>query len=469
MLQRMNTNHLDLEQKLMVTEQENEKLREQAFKADREVDRLKENIILREREIHNIKKSIANDRMRESNGRNKSKQSELGFTFESNPNLVNEFAKMTGSSGFKYNQKGPYDESIEKLMKEFNVQQKELGIETVSEASLDRKEESLISPNNNKNIYALMMGQSVHKPTGNIKVDYEALLKENNDLKIVVKTMREEMENIANNMNRDNARNSEYLSPEDAKKKLDFDYLNSNNLRHHDLKQENDSLKEQISRMKLELISKSDIPGTVSAALIQRENTIKELKRKLDEKRDIIAKLKEERDNLVNICSEMKIQLCSMRKNEEYRQMQNNEQYENRSPNQRGVSSTRNGGQSALDSKGKGVDFKKKLDSLGDHVKELFSEFKSALNHPKRPADIFSNRPQIKGKVSIQPDKVKNLLDKFENIQRDINMEKSSPSSSKKSKRKSTSKKKVPLKKSKSPIRGIALSLMKRDKSKEQR
>ena len=282
MLQRMNTNHKELEQKLKFSEQENEKLREQAFKADREVDRLKENIILREREIHNIKKSIANDRMRESNGRSRSKPSELGFTFESNPNLINEFAKMSGSSGFKYNQKGPYDESIEKLRKEFSLQQRELGIETVSEASLDRKDESLSSPHINKNIYALMMGQSNNQPTGDLKVDYETLLKENQDLKIVVKTMREEMENIANKMNQNNSNN--YLSPEDAKKKLDFDYLNSNNLKQLDLKQENDNLKEQISRMKLELISRGDRPDEASALLIQKDNTIKELKRKLDEK-----------------------------------------------------------------------------------------------------------------------------------------------------------------------------------------
>ena len=282
MLQRMNTNHKELEQKLKFSEQENEKLREQAFKADREVDRLKENIILREREIHNIKKSIANDRMRESNGRSRSKPSELGFTFESNPNLINEFAKMSGSSGFKYNQKGPYDESIEKLRKEFSLQQRELGIETVSEASLDRKDESLSSPHINKNIYALMMGQSNNQPTGDLKVDYETLLKENQDLKIVVKTMREEMENIANKMNQNNSNN--YLSPEDAKKKLDFDYLNSNNLKQLDLKQENDNLKEQISRMKLELISRGDKPDEASALLIQKDNTIKELKRKLDEK-----------------------------------------------------------------------------------------------------------------------------------------------------------------------------------------
>ena len=177
--------------------------------------------------------------------------------------------------------------------------------------------------------------------------------------------------------------------------------------------------------------------------------------------RDIITKLREERDNLVNICSEMKIQLSSMRKNEEYRQI-HSEQFENRSPNQRDGGAFGNRPRAILESN-KGTDFKKKLDSLGDHVKELFTEFKSAINHPKRPSDIFANRPQIKGKVSMQPDKVQNLLDKFENIQRDINIEKSTPSNSKKSKRKSTSRKKASSKQSKSPIKGIAMKLMKRD------
>lgn len=469
-LQRMNTNSAELEQRLKISELENERLREQALNADKEIDRLKENIILREREIHNIKKSIANDRLRDSNGKNKPlvapKLPDLALTFESNPNLVNEFAKMSGSSGFKYGQKGPYDESYEKLRKEFSLQQKELGLETLSEVSFDRKDESVASPaTNSNNIYALIMGHDTHKPTGDIKVDYDSLMKENQDLKLVVKTMREEMESIANKLKQETSHH--LLSPEDAKKRLDFDYLNSGNLKLHDLKQENEKLKDEIKVLKLELIAKSDRPDDTSALLISKEKTIAELEKKLTDKREVIVKLKEERDNLVNICSDMKIQLNSMRKNEEFRLTADDvNRSENLSPNIRDLVVSRNRPLTAFDSKTKNTDFKKRLDNLGENVKDLFSDFKAALNQNKK-SDIFSNKSQVKDKVTMQPDKLNKLIDKFENIQRDILSQKDTVNSAKKSKKgKSNSRKRIS-KASKSPIKGIAMKLLNRDKSKE--
>jgi archaellum component FlaC len=171
--------------KLNIVEEENERLREQAFKADKEVERLRENIIIREREIHNIRKSIAvkepNINSHKSNTllqdvKNKSKPSDFMLSMETNPNLVNDFAKMSGSSGFKYGQKGPYDESLEKLRKEFSLQQKEHGLETLSEISLSAKNDGFKSPT--QKTFALMMGQSNIAPTGDLRVDYEAVYEE---------------------------------------------------------------------------------------------------------------------------------------------------------------------------------------------------------------------------------------------------------------------------------------------------
>lgn len=133
-----------LRKQLKDSEAENERLREQAYKADKEVDRLKDNIVLREREIHNIKKSIpvGNAHRDHSAPKDQSipkdKSGDFVLSMESNPNLVSEMAKITGSSGFKYGQKGPYDESLEKLRKEFSLQQKELGLDTLSEVSIGK-------------------------------------------------------------------------------------------------------------------------------------------------------------------------------------------------------------------------------------------------------------------------------------------------------------------------------------------
>jgi hypothetical protein len=285
-----------LQKQLRLNEHENEKLREQALQADREIDRLKENIILREREIHNVKKSIAN---KDSFPKEKLKQSDLALSIETNPNLVNEMAKMSGSSGFKYGQKGPYDESLEKLRKEFSLQQKELGLETLSESSFDRK---FKSPENKA--MALIMGESIVNPTGDIKADYSALLEENKQLKMIVKEMRKEMELVVHKLNENQAKNFE--SPGGDKS---YGYLDSNNLQLLEKQNEIDRLKEEVSRLRSQtyLVEKSS-----------ENKTVTQLEKKLEEKREHIVKLKEVRDKLLEVCNDMKIQINSMKKNQEF-------------------------------------------------------------------------------------------------------------------------------------------------------
>ena len=274
--------------KLSQLESENERLREQALQADREVDRLKENIILREREIHNVKKSIAN---KDTIPKDKAKQSDFALSIETNPNLVNEMARMSGSSGFKYGMKGPYDESLEKLRKEFSLQQKELGLDTLSEMSFDRHEEG--HADHADKTYALLMGQSVRSPTGDLKVDYESLIEENEQLKLIVKEMRREMEIVVKKLSE--VRTNEAMNSGSKFKQLDkkqnSGYLDSTNLRLHDLEQENEILKEEISRLKV--YSKRDQEGG--------DKTIESFRKRLEEKKIIINKLKEERDNLLQL------------------------------------------------------------------------------------------------------------------------------------------------------------------------
>jgi hypothetical protein len=281
------------QRKLKIIEEENEKLREQAFNADKEVERLKENIIIREREIYNIKKSIAinepNVLSHKSNSfqpdaKNKSKPSDFMLSMESNPNLVNDFAKMTGSSGFKYGQKGPYDESLEKLRKEFSLQQRELGLETLSEMSSSANKDVFKVPSENK-AFALMMGQSNLAPTGDIRADYEAVLDENNELKLIVREMRKEMENVVQKMNNSK---SNFLTPNG--KNNGSNYLDETNLRLLEKQSEIDRLKQEIDRLKF-----SSPDGNGSYIQVER------LEKKLEEKRQVIVKLKGERDNLLEL------------------------------------------------------------------------------------------------------------------------------------------------------------------------
>lgn len=256
----------DFNRKVSQLEKENEKLREQALQADREVDRLKENIILREREIHNVKKSIAN---KDSIPRDKAKQSDFALSIDTNPNLVNEMARMSGSSGFKYGMKGPYDESLEKLRKEFSLQQKELGLDTLSEMSFDRHEEGNGEQANKT--YALLMGQSVRSPTGDLKVDYEALIEENEQLKLIVNEMRREMEIVVKKLTE--VRSNEAMNSgskfKPIDKKQNTGYLDSANLRLHDLEQENEILRDEIARLKTS--SKQDRSGDDRAIEVFRK------------------------------------------------------------------------------------------------------------------------------------------------------------------------------------------------------
>lgn len=269
-----------LQKQLRLIEQENDKLREQALQADREIERLKENIILREREIHNVKKSIAN---KDSYPKEKLKQSDFALSIETNPNLVNEMAKMSGSSGFKYGQKGPYDESLEKLRREFSIQQKELGLETLSESSFGKK---LKSPENKA--MALIMGESVVNPTGDIHSDYNPLFEENNQLKMIVREMRKEMELVVKKLNETQAKKFE--TPEGKDKS--YGYLDSNNLQLLEKQNEIDRLKEEVNELKSQ--------GYV-ADKSSNNKTIEQFKKKLDEKRKLITKLKEVRDKTIEM------------------------------------------------------------------------------------------------------------------------------------------------------------------------
>ena len=291
----------NLKKKLKLTEEENERLREQAFKFDKEVERLKENIILREREIYNVKKSIVNkdnnlhpDKYKPAESEIKSKsKSDFMLSFETNKNLVSDFAKMTGSSGFKYGTKGPYDESLEKLRKEFNQQQKDLELETLSEVSKSNQGNYKSPPDKT---LALMMGHNILSPTGNFKADFETVNEENQQLKMIIKEMRNEMESVVKQLNdtkkiqKDNPKenvdkNPNYFLPPSQKD----NYLDETNLKLLDKEAEIEHLTEEITRLKY--LSPSD----------RESEEVDKLKKKLEEKRKIIEKLKEERDSLLQV------------------------------------------------------------------------------------------------------------------------------------------------------------------------
>lgn len=445
------------QRKLKIIEEENEKLREQAFNADKEVERLKENIIIREREIYNIKKSIAinepNVLSHKSNSfqpdaKNKSKPSDFMLSMESNPNLVNDFAKMTGSSGFKYGQKGPYDESLEKLRKEFSLQQRELGLETLSEMSSSANKDVFKVPSENK-AFALMMGQSNLAPTGDIRADYEAVLDENNELKLIVREMRKEMENVVQKMNNSK---SNFLTPNG--KNNGSNYLDETNLRLLEKQSEIDRLKQEIDRLKF-----SSPDGNGSYIQVER------LEKKLEEKRQVIVKLKGERDNLLELWSEMKIQINSMKKQQDFNS-QIVPKDENININNIITQSGRNGHRlEQMNSKSSNLDgVKSRLDSLGENVQELFSEFKSALGQGKRSNSVFGwKKPSVgpKENVMVSGTQCNKLFQKFENIQKQITIEKRGLGS----KTRSTSKKSLKRNKNKikSPIKGIAMNLLERN------
>ena len=372
----------NLKRKLKITEEENEKLREQAFSADKEVDRLKENIILREREIHNVKKSIKNKdnfpaemlKFNESEAKDKLK-SDFMLSVDTNPNLVNEFAKMSGSSGFKYGAKGPYDESLEKLRKEFSQQQKELGLETLSEASISHQDKL---KNPNKTI-ALLMGQGSFSPTGDLKIDYHEVLEENKKLKMIVNEMRKEMEDVVNKINKSKQNNSsKFLSQKNG------NYLDETNLKMLEKQTEINKLKEEV-----EILKYSSPQGKENNGVLEK------LERKLEEKRKIIEKLREERDNLLNICSEMKIELSSMRKQQEY-------SLEMKEENTNINNITTNNERDFARPKQNMEKVKNRLDNLGEHVQELFSEFKTALNTNKRSNSNFTwKRPNTMNQANV--------------------------------------------------------------------
>ena len=452
----------ELSRKLKQSEEENEKLREQALKADRENERLKENIILREREIHNVKKSmIPKDSMprdsthKESLPKDKAKQSDFALSIETNPNLVNEMARMSGSSGFKYGMKGPYDESLEKLRKEFSLQQKELGLDTLSEMSFDRHEE--VNVNQADKTYALLMGQSVRSPTGDLKVDYDAVLEENEQLKLIVKEMRREMEVVVKKLTE--VRSNEAMNSgskfKPVDKTLNSAYLDSANLRLHDLEQENEILKGEISRLK----------STSKRDQNDGGNAIERLEKKLEEKKIIINKLKEERDNLLQLWSEMKIQINSMKKAQDLKALfGGDKQIDNNEAKSRIANFSRNKSNFEVkDNKSINLGgFKSRLDNLGENVQELFSEFKSVLNQNKKGNHIFSwkNLPfDNKKEVVVSGEKWNKLFEKFEKIQKDISNEQENISTNKMIKSRNSSQKSKKSNKSKSPIRGKPIKL----------
>lgn len=417
-----------VERKFKIVEEENEKLREQALYADREIERLKENIILREREIHNVKKSIVN---KDSYGKDNIKQSDFGLSLETNPNLVNEMAKMSGSSGFKYTQKGPYDESLEKLRKEFSLQQKELGLETLSEGSIDKR--SIFRSPDNKAM-ALIMGGSSLAPTGNIKQDYEGVIEENTQLKMIVGEMRKEMELVVQKLNNVQNQNSET-----------YGYLDSNNLKLLEKQSEIDRLHDEISKLKEQAYM-------VGGATYSDKN-ISQLEKKLDEKREIIAKLKEERDNLLDVCSEMKIQINSMRKTQECAIPSSEEKQENVNF----VNILKSSG-----SKSSNIEcVKSRLDNLGQNVQDLFGEFKTALNQNKNGNIYTWKKPSFsqKKEVTVSGAQCNKILEKFEKLERDINNERQGIKSlHQRSKSRKSSKKP----KKKSPLKVIPMKLSER-------
>ena len=178
----------------------------------------------------------------------------------------------------------------------------------------------------------------------------------------------------------------------------------------------------------------------------------------------------------------MKIQINSMKKAQEISGNQNSTRDENVDPNSEVVKPNRTFNR-IESSNSKGVKgFKSRLDSLGDHVQELFSEFKSAMSQNKNPSakNLFSwKRPSSGGKVTMSGTNCNKLMEKFEKIQNDISQEKESltrfkrnkrsksrknsqSSRKNKSRRKSKSSRKN---KSKSPIKAFGIKLAKRDTS----
>ncbi|CAI2382572.1 unnamed protein product [Moneuplotes crassus] len=428
-----------LKKKLKNNEEENVRLRAQVNTTQKELDRLKDNLIIREREIYNIKKSIANNgsfpsdkiKFGESAGKDKPK-SEFMLSIESNPNLVNEFAKMTGSSGFKYS-RGPYDESMEKMRKELRQQDKEFDLKTLSEASLSRQDETR-SPR--ERTLALIMGEELISPTGDLKIDYNAVLEENRQLKMIIKEMRIEMENIAQQRGKSPDKNSfaSLLSPKRN------NYLDEANLKLLEKETEIEQLMEEIERLKGR--NPDGHPTT---------HSVEKYEKKLEEKRKIIEKLREERDNLLEICSEMKIEINSMKKQQERVPHEENVNINNI------VTKSVNMSQKKADIE----NVKSRLDNLGEHVQELFSDFKSALNQNKRGNPAFAwKRPNTasKANISVSAPKVTKLFSKFEKIQEKIRLEKRGILSSEKKVRKKSTKRR-----NKSSVRGIAMTLLERN------
>ena len=441
----------NLKRRLKLTEEENERLREQAYKADKEVERLKENI------IQNVKKNFGN---KENSKDDKPKDEKFRLTdfalsIETNPNLVNEMAKMSGASAFKYGLKGPYDESLEKLRKEFSIQQKELGFETLSELSLEKRDNGYKSPE--YRTYALMMGESNLSPTGDLKVDYSAVVEENKQLKLIVKEMRKEMEMVVKKLNEKQSDNRN-LSP--YKEKEGYGYLSSNNLQLLEKQQEIDKLKEELRQLKSQ---------RVSAEKPSSDRTIAQLEKKLEEKREIIAKLREERDNLLQICSEMKIQINSMKKMQEFQSTEPPTSSENMNFTNIVTRTGRNVQViEPANSKGSNIEcVKSRLDTLGEHVQELFNEFKTALHQNKRSGSALNwKRPSIANKkeITVSGAHCNKLLEKFEKIQQEISAEKEGISLRHKRKLSRNSSKKRKLKnKSKSPIKAFAIKLAERN------
>ena len=106
---------------------------------------------------------------------------------------------------------------------------------------------------------------------------------------------------------------------------------------------------------------------------------------------------------------------------------------------------------------------KTRLDNLGEHVQELFSEFKTALNHNKRPNSVLPFRNQrtpSRSNITVSSQKCNKLLEKFEKIQKEIKNEKLDL---KKLHKRSKSRKSSKKRKKKPIVKGVGITLLERN------